>query len=177
MSAPELSRMIKPRHLPAAPVVIEANPEECAALARRFGIPAVHSLHAEVVLEDRAGGVRATGRLDARIVQNCAISGEEFEVAVAEPLALRFVVEGRPDPALAEDDEIEIELTFEECDEIEYSGEAFDVGEAVAQSLGLAIDPYAEGPTADAARQKAGIVSDDAPAGPLADALRALKGD
>ena len=34
----ELSRMIKVRPLPGGPVVIEASPEECAALALRFGL-------------------------------------------------------------------------------------------------------------------------------------------
>ncbi|QYU69205.1 hypothetical protein J4558_03410 [Leptolyngbya sp. 15MV] len=53
----------------------------------------------------------------------------------------------------------------------------FDLGEAVAQSLGLAIDPYAVGPEAEAARREAGIASDDVPSGPLAEALRALRKD
>ena len=74
-------------------------------------------------------------------------------------------------------DEIEIELAADDLDEIEYSGITFDLGEAVAQSLGLAIDPYAEGPNADATRKAAGISSDDEPSGPLAEALKALKKD
>ena len=177
LSRPEFSRLLKARQLPAAALVLEANDEERAALAQRFGLPAVHSLRAEVSLEQDGKAIRATGALAARIEQNCAISGEEFEVVINEPLALRFVEEGRIAPALSEDEEIEIELSPDDCDEIEYSGESFDLGEAVAQSLGLAIDPYAEGPNADAARKEAGITGDDAPSGPLADALRALKGD
>ncbi len=175
MSTPELSRMVRARQLPAAALVIEANEAERAALARRFGIPRIDRLYAEVSVEQDGKAVRATGTLSARIVQNCAISGEEFEVSIEEPLALRFVEEGTIDAALSEDDEIEIELSPDECDEIEYAGESFDLGEAVAQSLGLVIDPYAEGPNADAARKQAGIVGDDVPSGPLADALRALK--
>lgn len=176
MSAPEFSRIVKDRQLPAAVLVLEAEEAEREALAARFGIPLVESLRAEVSLEQDGKAVRVTGRLTARILQNCAVSGEEFEVEIDEPLALRFVEEGTTDPALLEDAEIEIELSGDECDEIEYSGESFDLGEAVAQSLGLAIDPYAEGPGADAARKEAGIVGDDASSGPLADALRALKG-
>ena len=108
---------------------------------------------------------------------SCAISGEEFPVSIDEPLLLRFVPEGAIDPALSADEEIEIDLSGEDSDEIDYSGDAFDLGEAVAQSLGLAIDPYATGPNADAAREKAGITSDDVPSGPLAAALAALKKD
>ena len=53
------------------------------------------------------------------------------------------------------------------------------LGEAIAQTLALAIDPYREGPDADEARKKAGIVSDEdhAPSGPLAEALAGLKKD
>jgi len=42
-------------------------------------------------------------------------------------------------------------------DEIEYTGTHIDLGEAVAQSLALAIDPFLTGPNADAARKSAGI--------------------
>ena len=169
MTTAELPRLVKARHLSADPLVIEANEAERAALARRFGLPCILALRAVVELDREASAVRATGTLTARIVQLCAISGEEFETAIDEPLALRFVEEGRIDPALAEDEEIEVELSGGDLDEIEYAGESFDLGEAVAQTLGLAIDPYAEGPNADAARKQAGITSDDA--------LRALKRD
>ena len=50
-----------------------------------------------------------------------------------------------------------------------------DVGEAVAQSLALAIDPFAVGPDAERARQQAGLL-DEGQAGPFA-ALAALKRD
>ena len=49
----------------------------------------------------------------------------------------------------------------------------FDLGEAVAQDLALAIDPYAVGPGAERARKEAGLL-DEAAAGPFA-ALEALK--
>ena len=177
MSAPELSCTIKARSLPAVPVVIEANEGERDALARRFGLPRVDSLRAELTLEEDGKAVLATGTLEAAIQQNCAVSHEEFAVEIDEPLALRFVEEGAIDPALSEDEEIEIELSPEDCDEIEYSGDMFDLGEAVAQSLGLAIDPYAIGPEADTARKEVGIVQEGEQEGPLAAALAALKKD
>jgi hypothetical protein len=37
-------------------------------------------------------------------------------------------------------------------------GGRFDLGEALAQTLGLAIDPYLEGPNAEEARRKAGLM-------------------
>ncbi len=177
MSAPlppsELTRMIKARPLPAGAVAIEASPEERAALAARFGLGAVESLRAEVALEQKPRAIRATGRLRAAIMQPCAISGEDFPVTIDEPVDLRFVEEHQR-PA-TEDEEIELEA--DDCDEIEFSGDMFDLGEAVAQTLGLAIDPYAEGPNADAARAAAGIVQEGEQLGPLADLLSGLKKD
>lgn len=174
---PELSRPIRIKGLPAEPVVVEATASERAALAARFGLPGVDSLHAEVSLEQRGRAIRATGTLRAAIRQSCAISGEDFPANIEEPLDLRFVEEGTIDPALEEDGEIEIELEADDCDEIEYAGDSFDLGEAVAQTLGLAIDPYAEGPDADAARKAAGIVAEGEQEGPLAELLKGLKKD
>lgn len=168
----ELTRMIKARPLSGEAVVIEASAEECAALAARFALGAVEALRAEVRLEQKPRAIRAAGRLQARIMQPCAISGEDFPVTIDEPVDLRFV-EDHARPATEE----EIELEADDCDEIEYSGEMFDLGEAVAQTLGLAIDPYAEGPNADAARAAAGIVKEGEQDGPLAALLAGLKRD
>lgn len=168
----ELERLIKVKGLPGEPVIVEADETERAALAARFGLSEVHHLRASVELEQRPNAIRATGTLTASFLQPCAISAEDFAVEVDEPLDLRFVELGAADPAIDEDAEIELEA--DDCDEIDYSGEAFDLGEAVAQTLGLAIDPYAEGPNADEARAKAGITREGEQEGPLADMLRGL---
>ncbi|MEM7781379.1 MAG: DUF177 domain-containing protein [Pseudomonadota bacterium] len=173
-SASELSRPIKVKSLPAEPIVIDADASERAALAARFGLPGVDRLHAEIEVEARGSVIKATGTFSAAIRQACAISGEDFPAEIEESVDLRFVEEGTLDPAQDEDAEIEVELEADDCDEIEYAGDAFDLGEAVAQTLGLAIDPYAEGPGADAARKSAGIVTEGEEEGPLAAALKGL---
>jgi hypothetical protein len=168
LPAPEFSRLTDIRQADGAALRLEANPAERAALARRFGIVRIDSLVAQVELTRTGATVAASGRIAAAIVQSCAVSGDELAVAIDEPLQFRFVparTDHRPEEV--------IELRAEDCDEIEYSGTAFDVGEAVAQSLGLAIDPFAVGPGADEARRAAGIVGQDA-TGPFA-ALAALK--
>lgn len=171
----ELTRVVKTRMLPASAVVIEADERERKALAERFGIVSVEELHASVALDQCQKGVRAEGALSARITQVCAISGENFQVQIEEPVILRFIEEGSASLQPSEDDNIDFDLTAEDCDEIEYSGDTIDLGEAVAQTLGLAIDPYAEGPNADEVRRKAGIVAEGEQEGPLAAALSALK--
>jgi uncharacterized metal-binding protein YceD (DUF177 family) len=164
----ELSRPCDATRLPAAEQVIVASQHECTALAKRFGLVAVNALEARIMLKADGPTVRATGRLTANIVQSCAVSGEDLPVQIAEPIALHFVP-----PADSPESEEEIELEADELDEIEMDGTRFDLGEAVAQSLALAIDPYLEGPNAEQARRKAGIVSEGA-SGPLADALKGL---
>ena len=171
---PELSRPIKTKGLPAEPVKIEANEAERAALAERFGLRSIGTLRAEIDLEQRGSAIRATGTLKAQFQQACAISGEDFAVNIDEPLELRFVEIGTVSPNESEDGEIEVELGAEDCDEIDYSVDTFDLGEAVAQTLGLAIDPYAEGPGANEARKRAGIVAEGEQEGPLAEMLKGL---
>lgn len=149
----EFSRLYDPRFLPADPVQLEATSDERAALAARFGLVSVARLEAQVDLIPAGQVVTATGHLSADVVQPCAVSGEDLAVQIDEPVSLRFVPEGAP----ARPDE-EIELDAEDCDEIAFAGPQFDLGEAIAQSLALAIDPYLEGPGAEAARQAAGIV-------------------
>jgi hypothetical protein len=68
-----------------------------------------------------------------------------------------------------------VELEADDCDEIEFDGTQFDLGEALAQSLALAIDPFLTGPGAEEARRKAGIIDAEA-SGPFA-ALKGLKLD
>lgn len=169
-SASELVCMIKPRHLSADPVCIEANANQCAALAERFGLAAVHRLSARVALERDGDTLMAEGVLTAEIEQACAVTGEPFRSAIDEPVSLRFVpAKAVSSPAEGE----EIEIGAEDLDEIEFEGETVNLGEAIAQSLGLAVDPYACGPNAEAAR-KDGLVSSEEASGPFA-ALAALK--
>ena len=173
MSTPELSRLVKPRALPSEPMQVDASEAERAALAERFGVTSIPALHAAIEFGMKDEAVLANGTLTARIEQPCAVTREELIYEVAEPLTLRFVAAGST-PDFSPDEEIELES--EDLDEIEYEGETFDLGEAIAQTLALAIDPYREGPGADEARRKVGIKSDEdrVTSGPLAEALASL---
>jgi hypothetical protein len=169
VSAGEFERIVKLDRLPSAPLVVEAAEGERAALARRFGLPAIHALHAQVAFTPHGEAIDARGRLTASFDQRCAISDTPFATTLDEPVAFRFV------PALEEHGEDEeIEFASDAPDEIAYDGAAFDLGEALAQSFGLALDPYAVGPDAEAARREAGLVGEDGRSGPFA-ALAALR--
>lgn len=167
-AGPEFSHVIDLRQINDEPIVLEPDENERRRLAARFGISAIDAMKADLQLEVDGNTVEAKGCLTARIVQACAISGEDFPVAINEDIALRFVPPSSP---RAPDEEVEI--TADDCDEIDYEGTSFDLGEAVAQSLALAIDPFAEGPDADRARAEHNLGGDVA-SGPFA-ALAAMK--
>ena len=76
-----------------------------------------------------------TGELAADVVQTCVISSHPVEQKVAETLKLQF----SPD---IEESEEEIELTEGDLDVLPLEGDALDVGEAIAETLALALDPY-----------------------------------
>jgi len=149
---PEFSRLIDVRQTGGKSMKIEAEEAERAALAKRFGIVRIDRLRADLELSRKNHEVEVCGRMVADLVQPCAVTTEELPVSIDEPVYVRFVPE-RTDYAPDE----ELELDAEDCDEIEYGGSHIDVGEAVAQSLALAIDPFLTGPNADAARKAAGI--------------------
>lgn len=171
MNEPEFSRPIRTRALPAREVTLRAEPAEREALARRFGIAAIDSLEARVRLEADGDAVLASGEMTAALVQTCAVSQDDFPVRVHEPVRLRFV------PPADRPVEEDLELPDDDADEIEFVGDSFDLGEAIAQTLALAIDPYAEGPEAESVRAQANIATDDSPRGPLADLLAGLRKD
>lgn len=148
---PEFPRPVDIRQADGRHLRLEADERERAALAVRFGLVRIDWLQAELDLSRKDRVVEARGTIRADFIQSCAVSAEDLTMSVQEPLYFRFVP-ARTDHAPDEETEIG-EL---ECDEIDYTGTIIDVGEAVAQSLALAIDPFATGPDADEARARLG---------------------
>jgi uncharacterized metal-binding protein YceD (DUF177 family) len=119
---------------------IEATEAERAALARRLGIPAIAMLVCDFRLRREGQGViAAEAALRARVTRECVLSLDEFESEVAFEFRLRFV------PAALESEELDPEAE----DEIPYTGEKIDLGEAVVEELALALDPYPRKPDAE----------------------------
>lgn len=170
MSDPELSRPIRADTLSAAPrtIRVEAGAGERAALARRFGLARLDRLEAQVQIHRGTPDILAEGRLAADVVQSCVVTDVDVPASVEESFTIRF----RPEPAEAAPEE-EIELGEAELDVMFYDGAMIDVGEAVAQTLALNLDPYPRAPDAAAALGEAGVL-DEGAAGPFG-ALAALK--
>lgn len=148
-------------------IEIAAEADERAALKQRFGLLGVDMLTAWAEITREGDAAIAVGALKASVTQACVASGEPVPAKIAEDFALRFV------PESAEPPPEEIELDASDLDEIPYSGSSIDLGEAVAQTLALALDPFPRSPNADEALRAAGVV-DEEDVGPFA-ALKGLK--
>lgn len=166
---PEFSRTFRLDELGGAPraVSIEANESERAALSARFGLIGIARLDAAAALTREGEIVTATGKLSADLTQACVGSGDPVPAKIAEDFALRFV------PTGSEPSAEEVELEESDLDEIDYEGGSVDLGEAVAQTMALALDPFPRAPSADAKLREAGVLG-EGDAGPFA-ALKALK--
>ena len=152
---PEFSRRIDGLRLSPSGEQFEiaAKPEERTALAKRFDLLALDRLAAKVKVTPMAGGYyRLAAELDAQLSQACAITSEPVPAHIAESFTLTFgpvedsseiVLDGNAEPVEPLDDGM------------------IDIGEAVAQQLSLALDPF---PRADGATlEEEADLSDRAP--------------
>ena len=97
--------------------------------------------------------IEARGTLFAQMSQSCVATAQSLSVKLQEPFQIRFEP---PDIQVVEE---EFELSADDCDVMEHDGQAIDLGEAVAQTLGLAIDPFPRAPDADAVLKATGILA------------------
>ncbi|WP_293882314.1 DUF177 domain-containing protein [Sphingomonas sp.] len=156
---PEFSRRVPLDRIGSAAIAetIEADAGERAALAVRFGWSGIEALSAEMVLLERAGGVDVAGHLRASLTQFCVVTGDPVPAVVDQKFRVRFV-----DAAvLASGEEDEVELSESDLDVMAHDGGALDLGEAVAQTLALSVDPFPRAKAAAARLKEAGVVAED----------------
>ncbi len=135
--APEFSRPLLVDRVSRAGSLekLSADPKELAALARRMRLPAIHSLSAEIRATPwRGGGMKLEGHLTADIEQVSVISLEAFRETVSVPVSRYFLPPGAVVENEGEDD----------ADPIE--GGTIDLGEVVAETLALDLEPYPRKP-------------------------------
>ena len=117
---------------------IVANEAERAALAKRLGLLELGSLEARLRLRRERGSplIELTGRLTADVVQACVVSLEPVPERVEESFEILFTLDPAPETA-----EVYVETEDEDVPEPVGPG-GIDLGEAVAQQLSLAMNPY-----------------------------------
>lgn len=113
----------------------EAGAEEREALARRFGVQAVHALSYRARLTPKGDGWTVEGEVAARLEQICVVTLEPMEVDIDE----RFARELQPGATTATATH-EVEIVRD--DEPDILGAEIDVAEIAAEAAALAVDPW-----------------------------------
>lgn len=152
-AAPEFSRALRFDQIgsDARPQTISADEGERRALVHRFRLRGLTQLEADYLLVPVDGGWQATGTLRAAVAQACVATGEDVSERIDAPFAIRFV---QGDDGSSEE---EMELSEEDCDVVIVEDGRIDMGEAVAQTLALNLDPFPRSPNADAFLRKMGV--------------------
>jgi uncharacterized metal-binding protein YceD (DUF177 family) len=161
-------------------VDVSADAAERRSLTERFELLEVRALRGHGRLERRGAELVLRGWLEADVVQECVVSLEPVPATIREPVERRYRLGGAADAARArlephgtivlDDDEDEVEPVI---------GREIDLGEAFAEELGLALEPYPRASGAPALESGAlgphvTIGSEDRPSRPFA-ALRQLR--
>jgi hypothetical protein len=178
----EFSRRLVVEPWPGESVAVDvsADAAERRSLAERFDLLELRALRGHGRLERHGGVLILRGWLEANVVQACVVSLEPVPARIRQPVERRYRLGGTGATAQArfephgtvvlDDDEAEVEPVL---------GREIDLGEAFAEELGLALDPYPRACEAPALESGAlgphvSVGAEDRPSRPFA-ALRQLQ--
>jgi hypothetical protein len=117
-------------------LTVTASPEECAALARDFAIPAIRDLVGTYETSGPPSAFRVRGTVRATVTQVCTVSLDAFDGPVSEPVDLLFTDTDRLQGTDAEDADVPDPII----------GGKIDFGTITAEFLALGLDPYPRKP-------------------------------
>ena len=144
---PEFSRIVDISRLPPEGVLktFEATAEECAALARRFGIEQMKSLLVDLNIQPwKRNGCRVRGTAATVMTRVCVVSLDEFESTLKVKLDRLFSASG---VVRFEGKEIQVSVEDEDIGEV-VDGD-IEVGEFAVEELLLELDPHPRKPGAE----------------------------
>ena len=174
---PEFSRLVPVEDIGAGMERrIAAEPAELRALARRMKLPDVLSLEAELAVRPQGdGSYLVTGRMRARVAQECVRTLDVFEDDVVAEVERLFVPADSPAArALEEGSVLELDMDAPDAPDVIREG-AIDLGELVAETLALSLDPWPRKPGTDFVDMEAGA-PDEAEEEERENPFAALKG-
>jgi len=135
---PEFSRIVSVARIPPKGIEerLEAKPSEREALTKRFDLINLPLLKAQLTLSPGMGQtVEARGTIEAEVHQCCVVTLEPIVNTLVIDVDTVFIPSDKDQPSAPQTNELEEEFEF-------FSGGKIDIGEMVAQTLGVHIDPY-----------------------------------
>lgn len=152
-------------------ISVDADEATRTRLAEEMKLLAVERFVADLTVAPFRGGLRAQGRLKARIVQASVVSFEPVPQNVDEAVDRVFLPVGQTAKAPAPGTEIFIDLEDDDFPD-HIDGPEVDLSALLIETLALAIDPYPRREGEDLSAIGMNATEDDS--GPFA-ALRGLK--
>ena len=170
--APLFDAVVRIDRLPSAgrSVSVDLDAETLATLANALKVTSVESFKAELTVVPFRGGIRAQGRLSARVEQPSVVSFEPVFQDIDEAVDRIFL----PEPAghaPAPGSEVFVDLEDDDFPD-HIDGPEVDLSALLVETLALALDPYPRRPGESI--ETLGIDMGPAEAGPFA-ALNKLK--
>jgi len=155
MTTPEYSVPVRIDSLGKAPATfaLAAAEGQRVALARRFGLMEIVSLTGQLLVTRSGHAGLVEGQWAAAVVQSCIVSASPVPAEVGGPLVLRF----EPAPEVGG----EVELEAEALDVLHFEDGCIDLGEVLAQSLLLSLDPFPRAGEAELAEARKHLLTED----------------
>lgn len=149
---PEFSLVVAVSDVPPSGKEVRFKADEATRqrLAKRFDIPELSRLEGTAQIRPyRKDGLTLECRFEAALVQSCVVTLEPIPEHIKEEFSQRYLPEKAIERAAREvagtPREIAVDIEAEDAPE-PMEGASIDVGEAVAERLALAMDPYPRKP-------------------------------
>lgn len=145
MTTYPISRIVKRDDVPEGglEIAIDATPDERAAMAGVFGIPAVESLSGRLsVTPWRGRGLAVKGEVEARVVQTCVVTTDPVHNLVHEDVEVYFA----PKRGRRTADQTAPNAEVPDADMEDLVDERIDVGGLAAEHIALGLEPYPRKP-------------------------------
>ncbi|MDP1628244.1 DUF177 domain-containing protein [Parvibaculum sp.] len=147
----EFSRIVTVNDVPPSGIEIKftADAKALKALARRYDVAEVKHLSGTGRIRPyRKAGLTLECTFKAEVVQSCVVTLDPVSQSIETSFTQRYLPAHMIEPEIGvpvAESEIVIDVEAEDAPE-PMTGNGIDVGEAVAEQLALAIDPYPRKP-------------------------------
>lgn len=140
---PILDAVVRIDRLPAAGRSVNVNADDVARqeIAQQMGITAIERLAADLTVVPLRGGLRAQGRLVARIEQPSVVSFEPVFQDIDEQIDRVFLPANRTATPATPGTEIYVDLEDDDFPD-HIDGPEVDLSALLLETLALAIEPY-----------------------------------